>query len=711
MKKLFLILALSLYAQVAWAQNPQCPTRPFGTSDNSCASTAFVQAAIIGLCTSQGAVLVGTGTSAQCSNTINSATLSGVSINNANTAGVASYTAFSDLGASAIGDFGVRNSARVAYGALVATDGYAYSNNSLTLMADNATGKIKFATGGNTQTAQLSSAGTFTLAPTPATVSQGYLVSQTTATSGSSSQPTALAFNDFAINNQIALTGAGAANPFSLNYAAGHRVIMTEGGANVTGFQIAGLYRLNHTVGDSNIGVADHIVLATQGYTTKNSNGHGFYGMNPAITAGSGASHSDFVGLEADVEMDAGSQADRRAGLRAYSFGTVQGTLDYAIGISNFTNVSAAWKDGILFSDVIGLAQSISATGNIMRSAAAMTVDTVFNFSNLTVTTNILNFPNAILSGAGTSTWPIVAGGSGAASTLTLESTTGAGTTDAILFKTASQSEKMRVTTSGDLLIGLTTAPALGDSGNGVRLAAQGAGSTYGYVQLMSAAVNVAEMGRFSFGSPNFSGADKRTAVLRSSSTTAVTTIPTGNLEFFTNNGTALTAAMSISPTQVVAMTGGVASSSKTTGTAVVTGGIGISGATFTDTLNIITVANASTTAALCWNSGSGLVTENGAVGTCTVSDGRLKNVEGPIKGALDKLLKINGVYFTWKDQQYGKGRQAGIIAQDVEKVFPELVSIDDEGKLSADYQRLTAPIIEALREINGRIEVLERGR
>lgn len=158
--------------------------------------------------------------------------------------------------------------------------------------------------------------------------------------------------------------------------------------------------------------------------------------------------------------------------------------------------------------------------------------------------------------------------------------------------------------------------------------------------------------------------------------------------------------------------------SSKTTGSGIFGGGIGVAGATFTDTLNIITVANAATTAALCWNSGTGLVTENGAVGTCTVSDERLKNMGPRITGALDKLLKINGVHFTWKDPQYGIGPQIGVGAQTVEKVFPELVSTDSEGKKSADYQRLTAPIIEALRELKadndnlrGKLDQLEQRR
>lgn len=68
MKKLLLALTFILFAQSAWAQgNPTCPTRPFGDNSNACASTAFVQAAIVGACTATGAFEVGTGASSQCS--------------------------------------------------------------------------------------------------------------------------------------------------------------------------------------------------------------------------------------------------------------------------------------------------------------------------------------------------------------------------------------------------------------------------------------------------------------------------------------------------------------------------------------------------------------------------------------------------------------------------------------------------------------------
>ena len=118
-------------------------------------------------------------------------------------------------------------------------------------------------------------------------------------------------------------------------------------------------------------------------------------------------------------------------------------------------------------------------------------------------------------------------------------------------------------------------------------------------------------------------------------------------------------------------------------------------------TIKFTALANVATTSALCYNTGTGLLTYDGTVGTCTVSDERLKNMGERIPDALEKLLKINGVYYTWKTPGKGEeGRQIGVGAQTVEKVFPELVQTDSDGRKSADYQRLTAPIIEALREL-----------
>ena len=116
--------------------------------------------------------------------------------------------------------------------------------------------------------------------------------------------------------------------------------------------------------------------------------------------------------------------------------------------------------------------------------------------------------------------------------------------------------------------------------------------------------------------------------------------------------------------------------------------------------LTASSLANTATTSAVCYNTSTGVLTYDGTIGTCTTSDERLKNMGERIPNALDKLLQINGVYGTWKNPINGRGRQIFIGAQTAEKVFPELVQTDSEGKKVLDYQKLTAPIIEALREL-----------
>jgi endosialidase-like protein len=119
------------------------------------------------------------------------------------------------------------------------------------------------------------------------------------------------------------------------------------------------------------------------------------------------------------------------------------------------------------------------------------------------------------------------------------------------------------------------------------------------------------------------------------------------------------------------------------------------------------TLANTATTSAVCYNTSTGLFTYDGTLGTCTVSDERLKNMGERIPNALDRLLQISGVYYTWKDPAMGSGRQIGVGAHTVERAFPELVGADSTGKKSVDYQRLVAPIIEAIRELKAEIDVL----
>ncbi len=74
------------------------------------------------------------------------------------------------------------------------------------------------------------------------------------------------------------------------------------------------------------------------------------------------------------------------------------------------------------------------------------------------------------------------------------------------------------------------------------------------------------------------------------------------------------------------------------------------------------------------------------------------KNIE-TINNALDKVASIRGVYFNWKDEKASKARQVGVVAQELEKSCPEIVSSDEKGYKSVAYSMLTPYLIEAIKE------------
>ncbi len=88
------------------------------------------------------------------------------------------------------------------------------------------------------------------------------------------------------------------------------------------------------------------------------------------------------------------------------------------------------------------------------------------------------------------------------------------------------------------------------------------------------------------------------------------------------------------------------------------------------------------------------------ATGFGPVSDARLKDNVSPISNALDRTLQLQGVNFQWKDKSRGEGPQVGLIAQDVEKIFPEVVSTDSEGIKSVSYMSLVAPLVESVKAL-----------
>jgi hypothetical protein len=84
-------------------------------------------------------------------------------------------------------------------------------------------------------------------------------------------------------------------------------------------------------------------------------------------------------------------------------------------------------------------------------------------------------------------------------------------------------------------------------------------------------------------------------------------------------------------------------------------------------------------------------------------SDERLKTDIRPIENALDRIGKLKGVYYHWKDDKKDK-QEIGVIAQDVQQQFPELVNTDKNGILSVDYIKLTAILIECVKDLKQQI-------
>jgi hypothetical protein len=114
---------------------------------------------------------------------------------------------------------------------------------------------------------------------------------------------------------------------------------------------------------------------------------------------------------------------------------------------------------------------------------------------------------------------------------------------------------------------------------------------------------------------------------------------------------------------------------------------------------------------------------------TAYYSDARLKKNITPIRSALSKLLSLNGVTFNANEvaEKYGyinKNEQVGVIAQEVEKVLPQIVvpapfdiAVDEDGNeysksgenyKTVHYEKLIPLLIEAIKEQNEDIQNLK---
>ena len=186
--------------------------------------------------------------------------------------------------------------------------------------------------------------------------------------------------------------------------------------------------------------------------------------------------------------------------------------------------------------------------------------------------------------------------------------------------------------------------------------------------------------------------ADQTKADIEALAITEVGTIDTGvwngtaiSDEFLSSNTAHLSGAQIFSGaktfSETLTVTKNTASTSKTTGAVKVTGGIGLQGDLFA----------------------------GGDVVAYASSDERLKDNIAEIGDALSRVEKLRGVSFDWNDKQsVYSGHDIGVIAQDVEEVLPELVENRDNGYKAVKYDKLTAVLIQAVKELSAKVKELE---
>jgi len=92
-----------------------------------------------------------------------------------------------------------------------------------------------------------------------------------------------------------------------------------------------------------------------------------------------------------------------------------------------------------------------------------------------------------------------------------------------------------------------------------------------------------------------------------------------------------------------------------------------------------------------------------------TSSDARLKKDVADMSYGLKDIAALRAVTFKWKDQARGDGRQLGFIAQELQKVMPELVDKDSStGMLAVNYPALVPVLVKVIQDQEKRIAALE---
>ena len=101
------------------------------------------------------------------------------------------------------------------------------------------------------------------------------------------------------------------------------------------------------------------------------------------------------------------------------------------------------------------------------------------------------------------------------------------------------------------------------------------------------------------------------------------------------------------------------------------------------------------------------------SAGIALTSDIRFKKDIEEIQDPLEKILDLRGVTYNWRQDEFPERHfsnrpQLGVIAQEIEKQFPQAVDTNPDGYKSVNYPALIAPVIEAVKSLYRRLQGLE---